>query len=56
MFALLALAGDVGCTSGPALCGLVAGRGGGVKSGLLAACVFPAVLCGCVLFLRKTEP
>lgn len=56
MFALLALAGDVGCTSGPALCGLVAGSGGGgVKSGLLAACVFPAVLCGCVLFLRKAD-
>lgn len=55
MFALLALAGDVGCTSGPALCGVVAGFGGGLKSGLLAACVFPVVLCGCVLFLRNCE-
>lgn len=52
MFALLALAGDVGCTSGPAICGVVAEQGGGVRSGLLAACVFPLVLCGCVLFLR----
>lgn len=53
MFALLALAGDIGCTSGPALCGVVAGFGGGLKSGLLAACVFPIALCVCVLFLRN---
>ncbi len=45
MFALLALAGDLGCSSGPSLVGWVAdGFGGNLKIGILAAIVFPLVL------------
>lgn len=45
MFALLALAGDLGCGGGPAYVGMVAGRfGGNLKKGLLAATVFPVLL------------
>ena len=42
MFALLALAGDFGCTAGPWLVGRLAGDT--VRSGLLPAIVFPALL------------
>ena len=42
MFALLALAGDLGCTSGPTLVGFVAeGAGGSLKSGLAVGAIFP---------------
>lgn len=44
MFALMALAGDMGCSSGPTVVGLVAGAGVGLKIGLMAAIVFPVVL------------
>ncbi|MDR1630817.1 MAG: MFS transporter [Oscillospiraceae bacterium] len=45
MFALLALAGDLGCSLGPTTVGLVSGAAGGrLQSGLLAAIVFPAAL------------
>ncbi|MBR1523033.1 MAG: MFS transporter, partial [Lachnospiraceae bacterium] len=42
MFALLALAGDVGCSSGPSVVGFVANAmGGELKAGLIAAIIFP---------------
>ena len=42
MYALLALAGDLGCSSGPTLVGLAANAmGGQLKAGLLAAVIFP---------------
>ena len=42
MFALMALAGDMGCSAGPTVVGLVSGAvGGSLKAGLLAAIVFP---------------
>ena len=43
MFALLALAGDLGCFSGPQLVGLVSEAVPelGLRAGLLAAIVFP---------------
>lgn len=45
MFAFLALAGDLGCSGGPTLVGLVAGAcGGNLKAGILAAFVFPVLL------------
>lgn len=43
MYAFLALAGDLGCSAGPGLVGLVSG-GSGLHAGLLAAIVFPALL------------
>lgn len=45
MFALLALAGDLGSTVSPALVGWLSGvAGGSLKTGLLAATVFPLLL------------
>ncbi len=56
MFSVLALAGDLGCTSGPAFCGMVASRYGGLRAGLLASAVFPAALVVCVSCLRDRQP
>lgn len=45
MFALLALAGDVGCSVGPTLVGYVsAAASGNLKAGILAAIAFPLLL------------
>lgn len=45
LFALLALAGDAGCASGPTLVGLVSSVfGDDLKKGLLFACIFPILL------------
>lgn len=45
LFGLLALAGDIGCTSGPSWAGIFAERfGGQLKLGILCAIVFPVVL------------
>ena len=53
MFALLALAGDIGCAAGPAVVGVVSEPAGDLKWGILAAIVFPAVLVVMSFFLRK---
>ena len=53
MFALFALAGDLGCSSGPTVVGLVAGAAGGLKSGLIAALAFPALLLAGLWLLRR---
>ena len=45
MFALLALAGDVGCSGGPTLVGFVTGQmSNNLKHGILAGIVFPILL------------
>jgi fucose permease len=45
MFALLALAGDLGCSSGPAVVGFAAEAAGGqLRAGVLAAIVFPLLM------------
>lgn len=45
MFALLALAGDLGCSSGPTLVGFVSKAcGDNLKTGLTAAVIFPAII------------
>ena len=45
MFALFALAGDVGCASGPALAGFAADLSGGdLRPGVLCAVVFPIAM------------
>lgn len=45
MFALLALAGDLGCSAGPSAAGLVASlSGNNLKMGILAAIIFPLLL------------
>lgn len=54
MFALLALAGDAGCSLAPTIVGVVSDAAGGVlKWGILAASVFPILLLmGLFLFRR----
>ncbi len=50
MFALLAVAGDLGCTSGPTLVGLVSDAAGdNLKVGILAGVLFPVLLVMCLL-------
>lgn len=44
MFALLAFAGDIGCTSGPDVAGLVGNATGSIRIGLLCAVIFPIIL------------
>ena len=45
LFALLALAGDSGCSGGPTLVGMISGAmGGGLRAGLPFAAIFPATL------------
>lgn len=54
MYALFALAGDVGCSGGPTLAGQVAAAfGNDLHRGILAAIVFPAVMGICLLSLRR---
>ena len=54
MYALMALAGDLGCSSGPTLVGMVAGASGGVlQPGLLAAIVFPVLLLAGMFLLKR---
>ena len=45
MYALMALAGDLGCSSGPTVVGMVANASGdNLKAGLLVAVIFPIVM------------
>lgn len=57
MFALLALGGDLGCSSGPTLVGFISGiAADNMKLGILAAIVFPLVMVLCLKQGRlKTE-
>lgn len=56
MFALLALAGDIGCTSGPTLAGFVSGASGDdLRAGILAAIIFPVMMAVCLFFVRKKQ-
>lgn len=54
MFALLALAGDCGCTVGPTLVGFVSERAGdNLSRGLAVGLIFPALLIVGILLLRR---
>ena len=55
MFAMLALGGDLGCSGGPTLVGMVSNAmEGNLKTGIFAAMVFPAVMVLClVVWMRK---
>ncbi len=44
LFSSLALAGDLGCTSGPAVIGLFSKGTQGLKAGMLCGSVFPAIM------------
>ncbi len=54
MFALFALAGDMGCAGGPTLVGFVSDACGGVLNyGLLAAVVFPVIVIIAALAVKR---
>ena len=55
MFAFLALAGDLGAAIGPSMVGTIADAvGGDLKTGLLFATAFPAILIfGLILLIKK---
>lgn len=55
MFALLALAGDVGCTSGPTIAGFIADATGDLKKGLFVVAVFPLLLVMGMFLLKGKE-
>ena len=45
LFALLALAGDVGCSSGPTYVGMISGAlNDNLKLGIFAALIFPVLM------------
>lgn len=53
MFALLALAGDLGCMCGPTLSGLVSSAAGdNLKSGVLISTIFPIGLIACLIISK----
>lgn len=54
MFAMLALAGDLGCSGGPTLVGLVSSSfGDNLKMGILAAILFPVLMLIGLRLLKK---
>lgn len=54
MFALLALAGDLGCSGGPTVVGMVSGAvNDNLKMGILAGVVFPVLLLVGIFLCRK---
>lgn len=54
MFALFALAGDLGCMTGPTLVGFVSGNSGGLlQTGLAAAAIFPVLFLAGLFLLRS---
>lgn len=54
LFAMLALAGDVGCSAGPALAGMVSSSVN-LRMGILAAIIFPILLLIGLVQLRKNN-
>ncbi len=56
MYALMALAGDLGCSSGPTVVGMIAdANGGNLKSGLAVAIIFPLLICLITPLLKGEE-
>ena len=56
MFALLALGGDIGCSGGPTLVGIVSGVfGDNLKAGVLAGIIFPALLLMGIIFCSNAK-
>ena len=56
MFAFLALAGDLGCSSGPTLAGFVSSHmGDNLKAGILTAIIFPVLMLAGMFLSRKVK-
>lgn len=57
MFALLAMAGDLGGSVGPSVVGFVTQNAGdNLKAGMLASAIFPIVLVGSIALLHRMKP
>ncbi|MDE5590614.1 MAG: MFS transporter [Acetatifactor sp.] len=55
LFALMALAGDLGCSGGPTLAGMISSAfGDDLKKGILAAVCFPLLLLAGILLCKKS--
>ncbi len=56
MFALLAMAGDLGGALGPGLVGVASEQAGGdLKTGILLGCIFPVIMVAGLLFLSRKQ-
>lgn len=56
MFAILALAGDLGCSAGPTVAGFIAGAAGDqLRSGILAAVIFPVIMTSLLFIVQKKK-
>ena len=56
MFALLAMAGDLGGAFGPSLVGMVTQQAGdNLQAGMLVGSIFPLVLIICLLLLNRRQ-
>ncbi len=56
LFALLALGGDIGCSGGPTLVGMVSGAmGDNLRMGILTGIIFPVLLLMGIILCRKTK-
>ena len=54
MYALMALAGDLGCSSGPTVVGMVANAtGGSLQNGLMMAMIFPVLILAGIAMMKK---
>ena len=53
MFAMFAVAGDIGCTAGPSLAGFVTDLSGKIGTGILSAIIFPVIMFALLLVLMK---
>jgi len=54
MFAILALAGDLGCSAGPTLAGFIASAAGDqLRTGILAAVIFPLMMTGLLAVAQR---
>ena len=56
LFAFLAMAGDLGASIGPAAIGVITQNAGdNMKAGMLAGCVFPAILIASLCLIRRMQ-
>ena len=56
MFALLALGGDLGCSGGPTVVGIVScALGDNLKMGILVSVIFPVLLLAGIIGLRREK-
>ncbi len=53
MFAYLAIFGDIGCTSGPAIAAIVSDNGFSLRTGLAVCTIFPVLIVVLTLIIKK---